>query len=75
MMLELGQMLGLLAAVMLAVAVVAWAKLRWRPAQRAIGGREVDKPAPAELASQLLVLAFGLSALAAVVSAVGWIGL
>ena len=75
MMLELGQMLGLLAAVMLAVAVVAWARLRWRPARRPSGGREVDKPASGEFASQLLVLAFGLSALAAVVTAVGWIGL
>ena len=74
-MLELGQVLGLLSAVVLVVAVAAWAKLRWTAAPHLVRGRTRAHPAGAEFASQIMVLAFGLSALAAIVAVVGWIGL
>lgn len=74
-MLELGQILGLFSAVVLALAVAAWAKLGWIPAPHPIDGRSPDNPGPVEVASRIMVLAFGLSALAAIFTVVGWIGL
>ena len=73
-MLELGQVVGLFSAVVLAVAVAAWAKLGWSPSPLSMDGRSADNPAPVEFASQVMVLAFGLSALAAIFAVVGWIG-
>lgn len=60
---------------MLALAVAAWAKLGWIPAPHPIDGRSPDNPGPVEVASRIMVLAFGLSALAAIFTVVGWIGL
>jgi hypothetical protein len=74
-MLEFGQILGLFSAAMLVIAVAAWVKLRWGAALHPVDGRSGVNPAPAEFASLLLVLAFGLSALAAIFAVVGWIGL
>ena len=72
-MLEFGQLLGLFSALVLVVAVAAWAKLGWIAVLQPIRGRSGANPAPAELASRLIVLAFSLSALAAILAVVGWI--
>lgn len=74
-MLELGQMLGLVAAILLVVTIAAWVKLGRGPSLQPIDGRSTAKHAPAEFAAQLLALAFGLSALAALVAVIGWIDL
>ena len=75
-MLELGQILGFLAAAVLIVAVAAWVKLGRRPALQRIDGRSPRaNPAPAEFASQLVLAALGLSVVAALLAVVGWIGL
>lgn len=69
---ELGQMLGIFAAIVLALAIAAFVKVAW---QR-VNPRLVPLgPAPGETASRLIVVAFGLSVLAAIVAVVGWIGL
>lgn len=71
-MLEFGQMLGIFAAIVLLLAVggfVNFAVRRFAPRMVPIG------PASGETASRLLVFAFGLSALAAILAIVGWIGL
>ena len=73
-MLEFGQMLGLLSALVLIVAVAAWVKLGLRPALPGVHGAG-GNPGTTEVASQLIVAAFGLSALAAVLAVAGWIGL
>jgi hypothetical protein len=74
-MLELGQILGLLSAVLLIVAVTAWAKLSLSRAPQAIHGCPVANPGPVEFASRLIVVAFALSVPAAIFAVVGWIGL
>jgi hypothetical protein len=52
----------------------AWVKLGLRPALPGVHGAG-GNPASTEIASQLIVAAFGLSVLAAVLAVVGWIGL
>ena len=74
MMLEFGQMVGLLSAGFLIVAVAAWVRLWRRPVLQPIDGHPAAIPTQTELASQLMVLAFGLSALAAILAVLGWIG-
>ena len=74
-MLEIGQILGLFAAVVLGIAIVAWAKLAWSHAPHPIQSRSGANPSTAEFASQIMLLAFGLSAVAAIFAVVGRIGL
>jgi len=74
-MLEFGQILGLFSVVVLAAALVAFVKLGWNPVLLPIHGRSGGKSEQAELASQLMVLAFGVSVIAAVLAVAGWIGL
>ena len=74
-MLELGQILGVLSAVLLLVAGAAWVKRDRAPELQPIGQPPEALRAPNELASQLLALAFCLSAVAAVLAVVGQIGL
>ena len=74
-MLEFGQILGLFSAVVLVVAVDSFVKLGWSSAPHAAHDRAAANPPQAELASRLMVVAFGLSALAAIFAVVGWIGL
>ena len=73
-MLELGQIVGFIAAAFLIAAVAAWAKLGRRPALQRIRGRSRANSAPAEFASQLLLAALGLSIVAALLAVAGWIG-
>lgn len=74
-MLELGQIIGTLAAVVLLVAIAAWVNVGRSPVLQPVDGPPDAKRRPAEMASRLLMLAFGLSMLAALLAAVGSIGL
>ena len=70
---EAANILGVLAAVLLLVAVIAWARLlRGPPLRRADGGTEMDS-AQGEVASELLFWAAGLSGAAAFLALAGWI--
>ena len=72
-MLETAQILGWFSAVLLVVAVVAWMNLgRGRRLQR-LDGHVESNSAQTEVASQLLVLAAGSSAVAAILAVVGWV--
>lgn len=66
-------MLGVLAAVLLLIAVIAWVKLIRGPSmQRVDGGTGLD-PAQGEFASELLFWAAGLSSAAMFLAIAGWI--
>ena len=70
-MVEGANILGGLAAVLLLIAVIAWAKLlRCPPLQRAGGGTDMDF-AQGEVASELLFWAVGLSSAAAFLALAG----
>ena len=72
-MVEVANILGMVAAVVLLMAVVAWIKLLRGPLlQRADGRTDMDT-AQRELASKLLFCAAGLSTAAAVLAIAGWI--
>ena len=70
---EVARVLAFLSAVLLAAAVAIWAKrLRGPLLQRLHGGR-ASNARPALLAMQVLGLALGLSAAAAILAIAGWI--
>jgi hypothetical protein len=71
-MVETTRVLGSLAAVLLIAAVVAWVRLFRGPLRRLDGRTEWD-PGQAELASQLLMWAAGLSTAAAMAAISRWI--
>jgi hypothetical protein len=72
-MVEAGNILGVLSAVLLLMAVIAWVKLIRRPLmQRTDGGTRMDS-AQGGLASELLFWAAGLSSAAALLALAGWI--
>lgn len=71
-MVEAAPTLGIIAAILLIVAFAAVVKLRGPMLQRLDGSRE-PKAGHQEIASQLLVLAVGFSAISAVMAVVGWI--
>ena len=72
---EAAQILGLFSAAVLIVAVLTWVRLGRESALLRLDGRSISNSRQAELASQLLVLAFGLSAVAALLAIAGWVGL
>ena len=72
-MLEAAQVLACLAAVLLAMAVGAWAKLGGGPALRRLDGGSEPLSWQSELPLKLLMAAFGLSALAAALAILDWI--
>jgi hypothetical protein len=70
---EAANILGVLAAGLLLVAVIAWTRLLRGPSlRRADGGTEMDS-AQGEVASELLFWAAGLSGAAAFLALAGWI--
>ena len=72
-MVEAGNVLGVLSAVLLLMAVIAWVKLVRGPLlQRKDGRTEMDS-AQGKLASELLFWAAGLSSAAALLAIAGWI--
>lgn len=72
-MLEVARFLIGISGVLLVAALVTWLNLFRGPVLRPIDGRARLSNAQAELGSQLLVVATGLSAVAAVLAVVGWI--
>jgi hypothetical protein len=69
---ETAQILAFLSALLLAASVAIWAKLRGPLLQR-LDGTRASNAAPAELVTQVLVAAFGVAVLAAVLAVIGWI--
>lgn len=72
-MIEASNVLGMLAAVLLLGAVIAWVKLIRRPLMQRTDGRTGIGSAQGELASELLFWAAGLSSAAAFLAIAGWI--
>jgi len=72
---EAAQIFGLFSAALLIAAVIAWLRLDRDPTLQRLGGGSVPTSRQAEFASHLLVLAFGVSAVAALLAVAGWIGL
>jgi Na+/H+-translocating membrane pyrophosphatase len=72
-MVEAGNVLGVLAAALLLMAVVAWVKLIRGPLMQRIDGRTGMEPAQGEFASELLLWAAGLSTAAMFLAVGGWI--
>jgi len=65
--------LALCSALLLIVSVAIWAKVLRGPLMQRLDGGRQSNAKPAEIAAQLLVLAFVTSALAAILAIVGWI--
>jgi hypothetical protein len=72
-MVEASNILGALAAALLLVAVVVWAKLLRGPLLQRADGGIVRNSAQGEFASELLFWAAGVSAAAVFVAIAGWI--
>jgi hypothetical protein len=72
-MVEAGNVLGVLSAVLLLMAVIAWVKLVRGPLMQRTDGRIGMDSAQGELASELLFWAAGLSSVAALLAVAGWI--
>ena len=72
-MVEAGNVLGVLAAALLLMAIVAWVKLIRGPLMQRIDGRTGTDPSEGEFASELLFWAAGLSTAAMFLAVVGWI--
>jgi len=70
-MLEAARILGGFSAVLLVAAIAAWVKLLRGPALQRLDGRPDRSSEQTEIASQMLVLAVGLSGIAAVLAVVG----
>jgi hypothetical protein len=71
-MLEAARVLGVISAVLLVAAIAAWVRLLRGPTLQRLDGRIGPDSGQAQVASQLLMLAAGLSAVAAVLAVAGW---
>lgn len=72
-MLEAARTLALLSALLLAASATIWSKMLRGPLLQRLDGSRASNDSPAELAMKMLVLAFGLSSVAAVLATVAWI--
>jgi hypothetical protein len=72
MMLQIARLLGFLAAILLLVAVGAWIRLFGDPELQRVDGSTTKARNKAEIASQLLLTAAALSALAASLAVIAW---
>jgi hypothetical protein len=72
-MVDAGNVLGLLAALLLLMAVMAWVKLIRGPQMHRTDGRTGMDPVEGEFASELLFWAAGLSTAAMCLAVGGWI--
>ena len=70
---EAANVLGVLAAVLLLMAVITWVKLIRGPLMQRTDGSTGTDSAQGELASELLFWAAGLSTAAAFLAIAGWI--
>jgi hypothetical protein len=72
-MVEAGNVLGVLAAALLLMAVIAWVKLSRGPLMQRMDGHTSKDPSQGEFASELLFWAAGLSSAAMFLAVTGWI--
>ena len=72
-MVEAGKVLGVLAAVLLLMATIAWVKLIPGPLMQQPGALTDMDPVQGEFASELLFWAAGLSSAAMCLAVAGWI--
>ena len=72
MMLEASHILGFFSAFLLVVAVAAWARVLRTPALQRLDDKDGPRTSQTELAAQLMILALGMSALAAAIAIFGW---
>jgi hypothetical protein len=72
-MVEAGKVLGVLAAVLLLMAVIAWVELIRGPLMQRMDGHTSMDPSQGEFASELLFWAAGLSTAAMFLAVGGWI--
>jgi hypothetical protein len=72
-MFEAAQFLALCSVALLMASLAIWAGMLRGPLLRRLDGRRAANAGPAQLAMQALLLAFGLSAAAAILAIAGWI--
>ena len=72
-MLEAARILAILSVLALGAGLLGWVKLFRSPALQRLDGRQKRTFGRAEMASQLLALAVGLSAVAAVLAVAAWV--
>lgn len=72
-MIEIARLLGGISAILLVAAFATWLNLFRGPILRPINGRARLSDAQTQRGSQLLVVATGVSAIAAVLAVAGWI--
>ena len=71
-MLEAARFLASIAVILLIVAVAAWVTPLGRPLLRRLNGSAVANVGNLQIAALLLLAAFGLSAVAAILAIAGW---
>ena len=71
-MIEASRILGFASVALLAIAIATWLKIWRRPALARLDRARTPNLAQGEFASRLLILAAGLSAVAALVAIAGW---
>ena len=72
-MIEIARLLGGISAILLVAALATWLNLFRGPILRPINGQARLSDAQTQRGSQLLVVAAGVSAIAAVLAVAGWI--
>jgi hypothetical protein len=70
---EVAQTLAFLSALLLLISFAIWSSWLRGPLLQRLDGQRASNAAPAGIAVKLLLAAFGVSALAAVLAIVGWI--
>jgi hypothetical protein len=69
---ELAQILALLSALLMGISFAIWSQWLRGPLLQRLDGQRASNAAPAALAMKLLVAAFGLSAVAALLAMADW---
>ena len=70
---EIAQALAFLSALLIVMSFAIWSNWLRGPLLQRLDGQRASNTAPAALAIKLLMAAFGVSALAAVLAIAGWI--
>jgi hypothetical protein len=70
---EVARALGFFSALLMVLSFAIWANCLRGPLLQRLDGQRASNAAPAALAIKLLMAAFGVSAVAAVLAIVGWI--
>ena len=70
---EVARALGFLSALLMVTSLAIWANWLRGPLLQRLDGRRASNARPAKFAIQLLMVAFAVSAVAAVLAVAGWI--